>query len=103
MERVEYQPFLVEQIPGKTLGYRIIDVPEGETSVSTSFYAFKVDLANQVPDTIRLSDAGGEIAGSARSIRPVAPRNPLRMVSPAIVVLLTGGFLVCVRRRSTRG
>jgi hypothetical protein len=103
MERVEYRPFLVEQVPGKTLGYRIIDIPEGEASVSTSFYAFKVDLTDQVPDTIRLSDAGGEIAGSARSIRPIAPRNPLLMVSPAIIVLLTGGLLVCVRRRSTRG
>jgi len=99
------RPYFVEQLPGDTLGYRIVPFdPEGEhAGREPSLRAFHIPLS-AAPQTLRLRvlDESGEfIAGGNREIRVVdTSRLSLVPLFVALLPLLAIGAVLLRRSRT---
>ena len=92
VERVDRKTYVVQQSPGETLGYEILEVDEAQSSRPADFAGYKIQMGpNQPSFSIRLVDANGNVMpGSEREIRLLGQEYPMAHFLLPLLPLLVG-------------
>lgn len=101
-DSVGFQPFYVQQVPGDTLGYQIVDVDPGQPQTRISFSAFKVDLSGKTAFQVSMTDNGQPLPGSQRQVRRLEDKSAVFLFFPSLTTLAFGWAMISWRRNRTR-
>lgn len=93
------KPYRVAQLPGSTLGYRVIDYDPAVETRPPDFVAYQIFVdANHARYELELQDTGGQIVlGSRRQVRRVQHLNGWALYFLAGLPLTIGGLLILTR------
>ncbi len=93
------RPYRVEQLPGSTLGYKVVDYDPAAEKRPPDFVAYQLFVdANHASYSLQLQDAGGKaVFGSQRQVRRVREVNSWALYFLAGLPLTVGCFLLVSR------